>query len=118
MKELSVAIRDDGAVRVIELTGFLDAHNSQELCLALDAALSAKLYRVALDLQGLQYMGSAGIEAIISRLGRYRDQKGDIRLAAAAPKVIKVFELLGLAGIISFHPSAKEAVAAFSSVPG
>ena len=115
MKELSVAIRDDGPVRVIELTGFLDAHNSQELCLALDAALAAKIFKVALDLKGLQYMGSAGIEAIISRLGRYRDQKGDIRLAAAAPKVVKVFELLGLAGIISFHASAKEAVAAFST---
>jgi anti-anti-sigma factor len=110
MKELSVAVRDDGPVRVIELNGFLDAHNSLDLCQALDAALQAKRYRVA-----LQYMGSAGIEAIISRLGRYRDQKGDIRLAAAAPKVIKVFELLGLAGIISFHASAKEAVAAFSA---
>jgi anti-anti-sigma factor len=115
MKELSVAQRDEGPVRVIELTGFLDAHNSLELCQALDATLKAKRYHAALDLKGLQYMGSAGIEAIISRLGRFRDQQGDIRLAAAAPKVIKVFELLGLAGIINFHPSVKEAVAAFSA---
>jgi anti-anti-sigma factor len=57
-----------------------------ELCQALDATLRAKRYQAALDLKGLQYMGSAGIEAIISRLGRFRDQQGDIRLAAARPK--------------------------------
>lgn len=115
MKELSVVVRSDGAIRVIELNGFLDAHNSQELCVALDDSLKAKAGRVILDLKGLQYMGSAGIEAIISRLGRFRDQQGDIRLAAAAPKVIKVFELLGLAGIISFHTGVPEASKAFSA---
>ena len=117
MKELTVAVRDAGPVRVIELHGFLDAHNSQELCNKLDEALAGGAMRVVLDLKGLHYMGSAGIEAIISRLGRFRDRKGDIRLAAAAPKVLKVFELLGLASIISFHPAAAEAAAAFSAAP-
>jgi hypothetical protein len=31
--------------------------------------------------------------------------------------VVKVFELLGLAGIINFHPGVNEAVAAFSASP-
>ena len=96
MKELSVAVRSAGAVRVITLTGFLDAHNSAELAGALDEALKTKQFRVVLDLSSLQYMGSAGIEAIISRLGRFREGQGDIRLAAPAVKVVKALRLTGL----------------------
>ena len=114
MKELSVAVRGAGPVRVITLTGFLDAHNSTELAGALDEALKAKQYRVVLDLAALQYMGSAGIEAIISRLGRFREAQGDIRLAAPAVKVVKVFDLLGLTSILSLHADAGAAIAAYN----
>ena len=113
MKELAVAVRSAGSVRVITLTGFLDAHNSAELAGALDDALKAKQLRVVLDLSALQYMGSAGIEAIISRLGRFREGQGDIRLAAPADKVVKVFDLLGLTSILSLHQDAAAAIAAY-----
>lgn len=113
MKELALAVRDQGAVRIIELAGFLDAHNSADLAASLDAALKAGVVRVVLDMKALQYMGSAGIEALISRLGRFRDKGGDLRLAAPAAKVVKVFDLLGLTSVLNIHPSAAEALAAF-----
>lgn len=115
MKELSLSARTEGSVRVISLTGFLDAHNSRELSGRLDEALKDKAFRVVLDMAGLTYMGSAGIEAIISRVGRFRDQGGDIRLAAPAPKVVKVFDLLGLTGILSLDSDASAAVKAYQN---
>lgn len=114
MKELAIAVRDHGAVRVIELAGFLDAHNAADLSDKLDEALRDKALRVVLDMAALNYMGSAGIEAIISRLGRFRDQGGDLRLAAPAAKVVKVFDLLGLTTVLNIHASTPEAVAAYA----
>jgi anti-sigma B factor antagonist len=61
---LSIGIRDDGPERVIELFGELDLACVGTLNEQLQEAMDGRFQSVVLDLSGLDFIDSTGIEAI------------------------------------------------------
>jgi anti-sigma B factor antagonist len=113
MTNLEIRSEAQGSATVIRLKGFLDAHNHGLLREAVKEHVQKGRNRLVLDFSELTYIGSSGIEVILSNIQPIRDSGGDIVLAAMPPKIFKVFDLLGLPSFFTITPSVDSAVQTF-----
>jgi anti-anti-sigma factor len=67
---------------------------------------------VVIDLGGVTYVDSGGIGALVGLYTTAKAGGGELKLAAANPKVRHVLEITKLADILGIFPSADQAIAA------
>ena len=70
--------------------------------------------RVVLDLDGVGFVDSSGLGALIACLRQAHAQQGDLRLCGLAPSVQALFELVRVHRVFHVHPARDEAVEAFA----
>jgi anti-sigma B factor antagonist len=58
------------------------------------------LREVVLDLRGLTFIDSSGLRSIIDVWKRSRDDGFDLTIVRGGPSITRVFELVGLGGIL------------------
>lgn len=100
-------------VAIVQLGGQLDAHTFPCLEKYLDALLSAAYPMIILDVQGLQYISSAGIAVLLGFTQRTRESDGDLRLCCLSENVRAVVDLLGFNKYIRMYDSVRGAVESF-----
>lgn len=94
---------------LIEVLGEIDASSSIDLDNAIKGALDQKL-NVLIDLEGLEYISSAGLGVFISYLEEFKEQDRKLVLFGLKPKVKEVFEILGLQHIIEIVETKSEGI--------
>jgi anti-sigma B factor antagonist len=93
-------------VPVVAVYGELDIEGAPELRMALVEAIDAHPgQRVVVDLEGVDFIDSAGLGVLLGGLERARGAGGDLTLVATGQGVIKVLELTGLTRVFEIHPS-------------
>jgi serine/threonine-protein kinase len=112
--KLAVSRRDVGAVTVLSLEGFLDAHTAPILERVMQQVLADGKSRILANCAALTYIASAGLGVFMSRLPVARERDGDIKLCAVAPSVFHTFELLGLHHLFEIVTTESEALAKFT----
>jgi anti-anti-sigma factor len=115
MTNLEISSEQKGAAWVIHLKGFLDAHNHELFRQAVADHVQKDRIKLVLDFSGLIYIGSSGIEVILSNIQPLRDRGGDMLLCGMPPKIFKVFDLLGLPSFFTILPSVEDALQAFDA---
>lgn len=113
MNNIKVEIEKREDKVVIHLQGFLDAHNSVMFSEALNKVIADNLTKIVIDFQNLEYLGSSGLEVILSKVRSFREKGGDIRLAALSSKIYRIFDLLGLVSFFRIFGTVDEAVKSF-----
>lgn len=82
---------------VVALDGDVDASNSDEFRCHLDDVIDDESpLSMVVDLQGLGFMDSTGLGALVHALRRMRERGGDLTLSAPPPAARK---LLGVSGL-------------------
>ena len=112
MKTFEVDIRSlDSSpdVRVIALNGYLDAHTVADFDRCTDELIAAGTVKIILDLQGLSYISSAGIGALMGLSQRLKKDGGELVLLQPTQKVFKILDLLGFTRIFHLCDSEEEA---------
>lgn len=102
----------DGII-IITVKGFLDAHTYEQFEKTLDELFDANVYRIIVDLSGLDYISSAGAGVFIGAIGVIQENNGNIILMNPTPNVKEVFDLLGLSQIFSFASDRESAIRNF-----
>ena len=105
-------------VRVLTLTGELDAHTAPDFEAALQACLDGGDARLVADGSGLDYVSSAGLGVFMAFVEPARAGGGDLKIAALPDRVFEVFDLLGFPSVFDMAPTVEAAVAAFDAEPG
>jgi anti-sigma B factor antagonist len=113
MTFLDISSEARGETWVIHLKGFLDVHTHEILREAIRELLAKGRTRLVLDMEQLTYVGSSGIEVILSTVQPLRDKGGDMVLSGMSPKIYKVFDLLGLTALLTLRPTLDEGLAVF-----
>ena len=113
MTNLKISTEETGGVLVIHLEGFLDAHNHVLFRKAIEEAMNRKTSRMVVDFSKLVYVGSSGIEVILSVIQKLRDEGGDMVLCGISSKIFKVFDLLGLTTLLKITDSVEDALKCF-----
>ncbi len=112
MGKISVKSESRGEVAVVFVSGRIDSETAP----AFDAELikivggSSKL---VLELQGVEFMSSAGLRAIVKAAQSVEQKGGAIKLASAPELVTSIFYTVGLNQKVAEYKSVDEAVASF-----
>jgi anti-sigma B factor antagonist len=108
--EAQVERRDGGDVPVVAVHGELDFDRAPSLRLALIEAIDQNPGRpVVVDLDGVDFIDSAGLGVLVGGLKRARSHAGELVLVATGRSVIRALELTGLTRVFEIHPSREAA---------
>ena len=110
---MTVSIQHDERVVIANVRGSIDALTAPDLTQALEAQIDAGHVRVVVDLEGVEYISSAGLRTILRALKRARRSGGDLRLTGLQPSVRHVLELSGFTSILQLYDTALKAIASY-----
>lgn len=100
----------DGAV-VVAVGGFVDTNTAPSLEQALTEHGAAAERVVVVDLEGVDYVSSAGWGVMVSLVSSLRDRGVDLRLAGMRMEVAQVYRLLEFPSILRAFDSVDDAIA-------
>jgi len=90
--------------------GFLDAHTAPQMEDLFTKLIEEKKYRITVNLERLNYIGSAGLGVFMAFIETLRENGGDIKFTNLSESVYSVFDLLGFPVLFEFYKEEKEAV--------
>jgi anti-sigma B factor antagonist len=68
--------------------------------------------KFVLDATALEYIDSAGIGALVSALSSVKKAGGELRLAGATERIVRLFAMTGVDKLLSLYPTVAEAASA------
>jgi anti-anti-sigma factor len=110
---MQVSIAQERDVTVVSVTGSLDALTADALDDALQGEVRAGRTRLVAALGALDYTSSAGLRVLLAAVKAARQRGGDLRVAAAQPRVERTLALSGFTGILRCYPDVPTAVASW-----
>ncbi len=99
-------------VRVVTLRGEIDHTVKNELSEALLSYGGVTRPRTVVDLSGVTFMDSSGINVLIAAHQSMSDAQGWLRIAGTQASVLRVLELVGLDQAIGCHSTVEQALTA------
>lgn len=109
MSGLNITKESLHRVDLITVVGRVDSANYAQLQTALDAARDS----VALNLASVNYMSSAGVRVLVSKLRSCKQDGGNLVLSQPSDKVMEVLQLTGLTALFSTFDNDTTAVGSF-----
>jgi len=106
---LTIRVVDSRAfTKTISLEGRLDNQTVVELDKELDRVLEAPMKVLVFDLEGLEYISSAGIRSIFKAQKAMKTRSGQTLIVNPQPAVKKVFDIVKAVDLKSVFSSIKE----------
>ena len=113
MNNLSLYTDNTQDVSVMRVKGRVDSETAPELDEALTKLLQNNRNKIVLDLQGVEYMSSAGLRAMVKAYQGAKSAGGDLRLACVSNPVEVILRTVGMMQMLQMYPTDQEAVASF-----
>ena len=101
-----------GPFALLEIGGRVDSLNAEALKAGVEE-LGRREARILVDCRALEYIGSAGLGALLVLLKLVRKQAGTLRLFGLSPHIAEVFTIAGFDKLFAIFPdleSARQAV--------
>jgi anti-sigma B factor antagonist len=95
---------------ILILKGEIDASNSVDLDEAIQGLLGSGSKSILVDGKGLDYISSAGLGVFMSYLEDFQDQGVTLKICSLSPRVLEVFQILGLDQLIPIFPDIQTAL--------
>ena len=115
MKDFQIEKESRGSVQLIRLSGSLDMYSFPRLETQLNSFFRQGQYSLVLDCRNLDYIGSAGLGALIALAKQAREHNGDIRLLNLADRIYKTLELLGFTKVLQVFDNEEAVLASFQT---
>ncbi|MFF1306736.1 STAS domain-containing protein [Streptomyces sp. NPDC058307] len=109
---LSIGHTAVDGIPVVTVRGEIDHTVKDMLSQALLSHDGATPPRTVVDLSGVTFMDSSGINVLVAAHKSMSDAHGWLRLAAPQASVLRLIELVGLDQVISCHPTVEQALTA------
>jgi len=114
MTEFKTSTKEIGAVNVVYLNGFLDAHTAPVLEDIFSSLVEQNKFKLVVNLKDLTYISSAGLGVFMAFIEKMRENNGDIKLTSMNEKVFNIFDLLGFPLLYEIYDNENDAVNKFS----
>ena len=99
-----------GKTLYITLEGEIDHHSAVGLREKIDAAFEpTDCLKIIFDFKGVTFMDSSGIGMIIGRYKNANKRGGTVAIAGMSQEVGRIFQISGLAKIITSYASVEDA---------
>ncbi len=115
MKDFHIDREAKGEIQLVKLTGSLDMYSFPRLESQLSTLFDQGHIRVVLDCHNLDYIGSAGLGALIGFAKQARLKGGDVKLLHVPERIYKIIELLGFTKVLQVHETEEAAIGSFTA---
>lgn len=97
----------------MKVMGRVDSDTAPELDDALTKLLQANKNKIVLNLQGVDYMSSAGLRAMVKAYQSAKKSGGDVHLASVSDPVEVILRTVGMMQMLKMYPTDQDAMASF-----
>jgi anti-sigma B factor antagonist len=106
--ELNVSSRSQGDHVIVTAAGEIDLYTAPKLQSDLAAIIdgAAPATRVVIDMSGVEFCDSTGMNALLAALRHVRERGGELELAAPRPAIMKILQVTGLDSVFTITPHA------------
>jgi anti-sigma B factor antagonist len=94
--ELKVTTWSQGDHTVLSVTGEIDLYTAPKLQSELSSALNANPARLIVDMSGVEFCDSTGINVLLAAHRNARERGGELQLAGPGSATRKVLQVTGL----------------------
>ncbi len=101
--ELNISTSSQGGHAVVTASGELDLYTAPRLQTALAALLREPVDRVVVDLSGVEFCDSTGMNVLLAAMKRVKENGGTFELAAPRPAVRRILQVTGLDTVFDIH---------------
>ncbi|HEX2195659.1 MAG TPA: STAS domain-containing protein [Actinomycetota bacterium] len=112
-QKIEIDVRSQGEYRVLRPEGDLDVYTVGSLRDAIGAMIDDSTPHVVVDLDGVPFMDSSGLGALMGGVRRLREAGGDLAIACTREQHLKLFTITGFGEGVSIAPTVEEAAAGF-----
>ncbi len=98
---------------IIKISGFLDVVTANALERTLDSIIKSKCFKIIIDLDEVEYIGSMGWSIFLNKIKDLRNNEGDLKLAKMHTNVFEVYKLLEFFWFLKSFTTVEEAVQDF-----
>lgn len=105
--------RVEPGIMVVQLTGTILLWPEGQIDI-INELLDRNEKKLIVDLSGIEHMDSSGAELMFECFNAVSNAGGELRFAAAKPKVARLFQITRLDTILPFFPTLEAAVASFA----
>lgn len=108
-------VRDQGAVRIISLTGKITIGGGDvKIRELINAALDEGKNNIVLDLDGVSAIDSSGIGEMVACYTTVAKRDGQLKLMRLSPKINDILQVTQLITVFDVFDNEEEALASFS----
>ena len=99
-----------GKTLYIQMSGEIDHHSTVGLRVEVDRAFERSGCRdIVFDFSEVTFMDSSGIGLVIGRYKNAQERGGSVAIAGMRPEMARIYQISGLAKIITSYSSVSEA---------
>jgi anti-sigma B factor antagonist len=96
---------------VLTVGGEVDLNTAPQLKERIGSLIEQGHHRIVVDLEGVDFMDSTGLSALVSGVTRTGEANGELAVVCTRPQVLRLLSLTGLDHVLKVHDSVSEAVA-------
>jgi anti-sigma B factor antagonist len=112
-RTMEIQVDAHGKVQVLTCEGRMDAQVSGLLKDRIQELLDKGTTQLVVDMEGLEFLDSSGLGALVSCLRRIKEKKGEIKLAGLRPEVRSIFEITRVSRLFDICETVPDALKAF-----
>jgi anti-sigma B factor antagonist len=112
-QKVEIQIEEADGYRVLRPSGDLDVYTVGSLRDALGRMIEEKTPKVVVDLDGVPFMDSSGLGALMGGVRRMREAGGDLAVSCTKEQHLKLFSITGFGEGVSIAPTVEEAASGF-----
>ena len=111
---MDISATEASGVVVLAVAGRVDAGNAPALGEKLHGSIDAGRVKLVVDARRIDFIGSAGLQALLLAAKRLTSANGKLVLAAPTDAIREVLEIAGLSSVFELYPTVSEAVSALA----
>jgi anti-sigma B factor antagonist len=112
--DLSINVRRDTLVPIIDLVGEVDAYTSARFREAMVDLIEGGAASLIVSMIKVDYIDSSGLGALVGGLKRSSEHGGRIVIVCDNPQIRKVFEITGLEKVFPLYDVEEDAIKALA----
>ena len=114
-QKIEIDVRSGDDYQVLRPEGDHDVYTVGSLRDAIGSMIDDQTPHVVVDLDGVPFMDSSGLGALMGGVRRLREAGGDLAIACTREQHLKLFNITGFGEGVSIAPTVEEAAQGFRS---
>ena len=111
---MEIAAKEFKHCHLVTVSGRVDSSTAPQFSQALDGLNDKGIYKLVIDMSGLEYMSSAGFRALLAaQRNSKRYNRGEVLLASVPVRIREALELAGFTELFRTFAEPLEAVGSF-----